>query len=159
MELEFDVKINSGDLYDYMLHHMYNSAQGLIGTTVGAMLLVAFAMRPSIILYLIFGIVIICYIPVSLFLKAKTQALNPVFKEPLHYIMNDEGVSVSQGDTQQLQKWDDLYKAVSTGRSIILYTTKMNACIFPRKDLKENTVPVIEMISTHMHPKKVKIRY
>ena len=49
-------------------------------------------------------------------------------------------------------------KATSTGKSIILYTSPVNASIFPRADLKEKEVAVIEMISTHMPPKKVKIR-
>lgn len=159
MELDFDVNINSNVLYDYMLRHSYNTAQGLLGTAVGALLIVAFTLNPSVVLYLIFGIVIILYIPVNLFLKAKTQALNPVFKKPLHYHLSEEGVTVSQNETEQMQKWEDLYKAVSTRTSIILYTSRVNACIFPRNDLQEQTNKVIEMISTHMDPKKVKIRY
>ena len=51
-----------------------------------------------------------------------------------------------------------MVKAVSTVNSIIVYTTKTNACIFPKKDLGEQKDKVIEMISTHMPPKKVKIR-
>ena len=44
MEVEFDVKIDSGVLYDYMLHHTYTSFAGVVGTTVGALMLVAFGM-------------------------------------------------------------------------------------------------------------------
>lgn len=32
MEVEFDVKIDSGVLYDYMLHHTYTSFAGVVGT-------------------------------------------------------------------------------------------------------------------------------
>ena len=41
MEVEFDVKIDSGVLYDYMLHHTYTSFAGVVGTTVGALMLKA----------------------------------------------------------------------------------------------------------------------
>ena len=41
-QLEFDVKITSGDLYDYMLRHTYHSAQGLLGTCVGALAIFIF---------------------------------------------------------------------------------------------------------------------
>ena len=158
MEVEFDVKIDSGILYDYMLHHTYTSFAGVVGTTVGALILVAFGMTGHVI-YLIAGLVILLYQPGSLLLKAQQQALtHPAFKQPLHYKMTEEGVEVSQGDMVEFQKWEDMVKAVSTGRSIILYTTRINASIFPRRDLKDSLTKAVEMISTHMPPKKVNIR-
>ncbi len=54
--------------------------------------------------------------------------------------------------------WDGMVKAVSTMNSIAVYTTRTSACIFPKKDLGESRYKVMEIISTHMPPKKVKIR-
>ena len=111
------------------------------------------------VLCLIAGLVILAYLPWTLFLKSKKQYLsNPAFKEPLHYRMTDQGIEVSQKGETQGQKWEDMYKAVSTPRSIILYTSRVNASIFPKKDLGEKSSAVIRMISTHMPPRKVKIR-
>ena len=110
MEMEFDVQMTSGDLYDYMLHHTYGSASGLIGSVAGALMVV------------------------------------------------DEGLEVSQGEETQSQKWEDIHKAISTTKSIIVYTTAVNASIFPRRELGDKEQGVIKMISTHMPPKKVKIR-
>ena len=157
MELEFDVKIDSAALYDYMLRHTYNSAAGLLGSVVGAMGIVAFFMNGYPI-YLLLGVVLLGYLPVTLYTRAKRQALNPVFKEPLHYKMTEEGGTVSQGETEQFQKWEDMYKAVSTNRSFILYTSKVNASVFPRKDLGELQADVLGMISTHMPHSKVQIK-
>ena len=141
-----------------MLHHTYTSFAGVVGTTVGALMLVALGMNGHI-TYLINGLVIRLYLLGSLFLKAKQQALtNPAFKQPLHYKMTEEGVEVSQGEATEFQKWEDMVKAVSTARSIVLYTTRINASIFPRRDLKDNLSKAVEMISTHMPPKKVNIR-
>ena len=83
---------------------------------------------------------------------------NPAFKQSLHYKMTDEGIEVSQNGETQSQKWEDMYKAVSTSQSLIVYTSRVNASIFPKKDLGEKTSAVIQMISTYMPPKKVKIR-
>ena len=158
MEIEFDVKINAGILYDYMLHHTYNSAAGLLGTAVGALMIVAFSMGQGI-LFLIAGIVILAYLPWTLFIKSRQQVLmTPAFKKPLHYKLDENGITVSQDDTEEKQEWEQMYKAVSTGKSIIVYTSKVNASIFPKKDLGENKAKVIEIISTHMPPSKVKIR-
>ena len=38
MELEFDVKITSNILYDYMLRHTYSSLSGLMGSLVGVLM-------------------------------------------------------------------------------------------------------------------------
>ena len=82
-----------------------------------------------------------------------------MFKKPLHYKLTEEGIEVSQGEEVQSQKWEDLYKAISTTRSLIVYTSRVNATIFPKRDLGEKASAVIEIISTHMPPKKVKIRF
>ncbi len=159
MEVEFDVQMTSKDLYDYMLHHTYGSASGLIGSVAGALMVVAAFMGAGV-LCLIAGLVILLYLPFSLFLKSKQQFLaNPAFKKPLHFKMTQEGLEVSQGEETQMQSWENMHRAVSTSKSIILYTTVMNASIFPRRELGDMAPEVIQMISTHMPPKKVKIRF
>ncbi len=156
--LEFDVKIEAGDLYDYMLRHTYCSPSGIVGSCFGA-LLVVFAFMTRQWLYLVFGLVILLYLPWSLFLRSRQQVLtNPGFKEALHYVLDEEGLTVSQGEEEAVFAWEEIYKAVSTGRSIILYTSPVNATIFPRRQLNGKAVQVVEMISTHMPPTKVKIR-
>lgn len=158
MEVEFDIQIKSGDLYDYMLHHTYTGPSGLIGAVAGALMLVA-GLSGAGILFVVAGAVILLYLPGSLFLKSKQQFLaNPAFKKPLHYRMTEEGIEVSQGEEVQSQKWEDMYKAVSTVRSVIVYTSPVNAAIFPKRELGDLTTGVIQIISTHMTSKKVKIR-
>ena len=158
MELEFDVKVTPGVLYDYMLFHTYTSASGLIGSAVGALMVVTFFMGYGV-LFLIGGAVILAYLPWTLFIKSRQQYLsNPAFKNPLHYQMDEKGVTVAQNGERQSQSWENMYKAVSTPRSLILYTSPVNASIFPKKDLGEKALSVTQMISTHMPPKKVKIR-
>ena len=34
--VELDVKITSGDLYDFLLRHSYNSVSGLLGDSTGS---------------------------------------------------------------------------------------------------------------------------
>ena len=158
MEVEFDVKMEAGILYDYMMHHTFSSFVGMMGTVVGALLLIVFfAERQA--LFLIAAVVVLAYQPWSLFLRSRQQMVNnPAFKKPLHYKLTEDGIEVSQDGAVDSQKWEDMYKAVSTGSSIIVYTSRVNACIFPKKDMGDSKYKVIEMISTHMPPKKVKIR-
>lgn len=157
--VELDVKIGAGDLYDYMLMHTYNGASGLLGSCVGALaVIVGFAKGQPI--FWILGIVLLLYLPWTLFLKSRQQALNnPAFQNPLHYKMDEQGITVSQNDVTEHQDWTNMVKAVSTGRSIIVYTSSRNATIFPRKQLGDKETAVIQVICSNMDPKKVKIRH
>lgn len=156
--VEVDITIESGDLYDYNLRHAYNSAAGLMGSILGAIMVIVGAASGTWI-FVIGGIVLLAYLPWTLYIKSKQQALsNPVFKEPLHYVLDDNGITISQGEVSTTQGWDDMVKAVSTSRSIIVYTSRVNATIFPKSQLGDKKTAVIEVISTHMPPNKVKIR-
>jgi len=158
MEVRVKVKINSGDIYDYLLYHQYTSAAGLIGSGVGALLVVS-AFLTSTWYFLIAGIIILAYLPWTLFLKSKTQVQkNPAFKEEMEYILNDEGLTVVLGEERASCQWENMYKAVSTGRSIILYTSTVNATIIAKRFMEDKKMDVIAAISTHMPPRKVKIK-
>ncbi|RKJ18759.1 YcxB family protein [bacterium D16-50] len=156
--INLTVKIEAGDLYDYMLMHSYNSPAGLLGSTFGAVLII-FAFATTQWIFAVLGVVMLLYLPWTLFVKSRRQILtNPSFQEPLQYTLDEEGLTVSQGEAQERMDWENMHKAVSTGRSIILYTSPVNATIFPKRQLGEERTAVVEMISTHMPPKKVKIR-
>ena len=156
--IELDVKIEAKDLYDYMLRHSYNSPAGVVGSCFGALMIVFAAMTGQW-LYLVFGLIILLYLPWTLFIRSNQQILsNPSFQQPLHYMLDEQGITISQGEESVQYLWTEMVKAVSTGRSIIVYTSKINATIFPKKQMGDMSAAVIGMISTHMPPAKVKIR-
>lgn len=158
MEVSFDVKITPQILYDYLLYHTYTSMSGAVGMIAGALFVVYFFMGGKF-WYLIAGVILLCYLPWTLFLRAKKQYVsNPAFAEPIHYVLDEEGMKISQKEQSENVSWNQMYKAVSTTRSILLYTSPVNASIFPKKDLGEHLPALIEVLSTHMPPKKVKIR-
>lgn len=156
--VELDIKIGAGDLYDYMLMHNYNSPAGIMGSVVGAVMLMV-GLAKSHWIMLIAGVILLLYLPWTLFVKSRQQILNnPVFKQPLHYVLDENGITISQGETSTSQAWEDMVKAVSTTKSIIIYTGRVNATIFPKSQMGDKKAAVIEIISTHMPPKKVKIK-
>lgn len=158
MEVEFDVKITRGAMYDYMMYHSYSKISGILSAVAGVIGLMGFLSSHEVI-YLIAALLLILYLPWTLFLRAEKQVKgNKAFEEPLHYKLTEEGIEVSQRGQVQQQKWEDVVKAVSSFSSIIVYTGPVNASIFPKKDLGDKKGKVIEIISTHMPPKKVHIR-
>lgn len=153
-----DIEISAEDLYDFNLMHTYHSSSGIVGSTAGALCVVAgFLMQRWMLL--IAGIIVLFYLPLTLYTKSKLQwNATPSFQQPLHYLLDDTGITVSQGDVSESQGWENMVKAVSTSRSIIVYTAGRNASIFPKAQLGDQLGSLIEAVSTHMPPAKVKIR-
>ena len=158
MRLEFDVRMTTGRMYEYMMRHTFTSFAGIVGECLGIVLIIGFFAYGQW-LYLLAGVVCVFYQPVALYIRAGRQVKNnEVFRQPLHYILDDEGITVKSGDVTDSMPWNRMYKAVSTSRLIILYTNRINACIFPKDDLGDKVTDVIAAISAHMDPKQVNIR-
>lgn len=155
---ETDVNITSSVLYDYLIRHMYNSPMGILATCLGVFMIIVYFMKAPGILYLICGIIIIIYSPISLFFMAKRQALSENFKKPLHYSFYENGMEISQDDNNAFIPWENTLKAVATSKSIMIYTGTNAASLFPRADLGSETGTLIKIIYGHMDPKKVRIK-
>ena len=157
--LEFDVMMSKGVLYDYLLRHSYSSAVGLLGSCFGAFGIIMFFCYGGW-LYLIMGIIVLVYLPVTLYQKSNMVMLtNPAYKRPLKYRFTEKGFTVSQEEARSSIEWSGCRKAVSTKKSIIIYTGKNNASIFPREQIPGGASSLIGVIARYMEPKRIKIRY
>ncbi len=157
--IEFDVQMDAGILYDYMLYHSYRSFIGILGTVIGLLLLANFISRREI-SFLIFGLIILLYMPWSLFITSRRQMLSvAAYKNPLHYRLGSDGIKVSQGEETQGHEWGAVVKVCADAKSIFVYTGRNVATIFPRQAMGAKTEQVIRMISRFVPPSKVKIRY
>ena len=102
----------------------------------------------------------IVYEPLTAAYRAYVQAkLTPAFQQPLHYRLCEEGIEVSQNGETQMAKWEQCVKACNTRKSIFVYTSKVNAFIFPRTDLGNQADDVIAYIAKHISPEIMKIRF
>ncbi|MGL5259772.1 MAG: YcxB family protein [Lachnospiraceae bacterium] len=158
MELEFDVKMDSKILYDYLLHYNYSTFSGIFGSIIGALFIVGFFLGNGAI-FLIVGVVILGYIPWTLFIRSKQQIIsNPVFKTAIHYKVTEQGIEVSQEGMQEVLEWSYITKVASTRKSIFLFSGLKNATIIPRSALKDREVIFLEAICKNVEPNRVKIR-
>ncbi|MCR5119886.1 MAG: YcxB family protein [Lachnospiraceae bacterium] len=157
--LKITANMSTAVLYDYMVHHSYTSAEGILGTCFGVLGLIIFA-KTQYPLYLLIGLVLIFYLPVNLrYRAALAMHKNPAFKKPLEYSFGREGFTVRQGEESGEISWDKCTKAVSTRLSIVIYTGKKNASILPRKDIGDDLGELISCISEHMDQRKIRIRF
>lgn len=103
MKSEFDIKLTVRDMYRFSMYHTYSGIHG--GASVVIAVLVFFVAAKTYggvetmytLLYILFGILFLLYMPVSLYLRAKRQILSSeVFKEALHFTVTEEKITSSQ---------------------------------------------------------------
>lgn len=158
MEVQFDVKMSASALYDFNLQHAYKKPITILTTAVGFVLVVMFIYNMTWWYYLIFGLLAIFFTPVNLFINSFSKA-KMIFTEPMTYILNDEGITVKVGEEEEKVTWDKCVKACNTKQSYFIYTSKNAAFIFPHKSMGNKNVDVLQLISEHMDPKNVKIKF
>lgn len=166
MTVKFDVKMTEKAMYDFMLHTTYTSLNGIMGVILGGITLylgirqTMNGVYPAAATFFLIAIFFLVGTPLNMKAKSSEQVKkSPMFQKPITYELTEEGVQISQEDQSTLNEWGNFQKAVSTDTSIILYVTKVRALIFPKKALGEQYAAAVKMISTHMSPRKVKIRH
>lgn len=166
MSVKFSVQMTEKYMYDFLLYSYYTRLSGLLSAAVGVLalgngitLLLDDSMTQSLIWFFL-AIFLLVMTPLNMKSKAKLQVTqSEMFKNPLEYELNDEGVVIRQGEQEAMVAWGEMMKAVSTQKSVILYITKIRAIILPKECMGELYAEALKVIHTHMSAKKVKIRH
>ena len=165
MTAEFDVAITSKDMYRFNMYHAYHGFQGIFATIIGIfVLIVAIITYGKIdimytILYVVFGVVFLVYVPVSLYKHSKQQILSSeVLRHALHYKVDEEGVHLSQNDQTADLPWNQSYKVVSTKSNLLIYSSRVNAYVNPRETIGTDYETVAKLAEKHLEKYRFKLR-
>lgn len=158
MKIEIDVNMTTPVMYDYMMYHTLTGVQFWMAVAIALMLWAMFFVNRNP-LYLLAGIVVLVYLPVERYIQAKKQVtLNPVFKETLHYTLDEEKMAIDVRDEHMEAPWDSVVKVRSTKKSIILYTNRVTATILPRESMGEDYDKAVDLIKKGVPAGRVRIR-
>lgn len=152
--VEFDVTITPKDMFSYNVYHNYRNFSGILGLILGGICLVLCvagilsAANISYILIMgVFGCFLTIFTPVQIYLRSVRQVrLTPSFRKPLHYVVDEKEIKVSQDGAEAVVALCDVWKAVDTGKAIVVYVTRIRAYIFPKKDLGELETNLVEIL-------------
>lgn len=158
-ELQFSIKIGTKDLYRFLLHYNYKTFGGIFGVLLSGGALCYLAVNYTAmdngtrILLLVLGLLFTVVQPVQLFQKAAMQAAkNPVFREALSYEIKQDGICISQGGKQEIIPWDGIVKVTETGKQFLIYTSRVNACIWPKDQISEKMPKVRILLKDYLQP-------
>ena len=134
MKYEFDFQMDENTLGDfYKSHNTGGFLWPMIGVFAIGLAIISGGTTPISyrLLYVLFGLLFIFYIPFDLKRKAKKQVkTNPYYAQPIHYILDEEGVTTIQGENEAKVTWDKFSKVKLTKKSMFLYMRNKNACVF-----------------------------
>ena len=166
MSVKINVKMTEEYMYDFMLYHNYTHMSGLMTAIAGVLCLTVFVQNimkgeiQSSAIWLMCALLFLVISPSSMKAKAKNQVNHSgMFQKPLEYEFAENGITVRQDELEATTKWEEITKAVSTQKSVILYLGRVRALILPKAYMGGQYEEVVRMIHTHIEPNKVKIRH
>ena len=161
MRYEFDFQMDEKTLTDFYMTHNFMGGPGMLWPVIGvlAILLAIFTGETTPMLYqgvyIVFGLLFIFYIPMDLKKKAKRQLkVNPYYAQPIHYILDEEGVSTTQGENVATVTWDKFSKIKLTKKSMLLYMRNKNACVLSKDVFGEDIDKAYQWMKEKIGQKK-----
>lgn len=165
MRIEFDVTLESKDMYRFNMYQMYTGFHGIFSIVIGLALFAAAIGTYGKVtvsytaLYVIFGILFLIYMPVTLWMRSKhSLASSAVLKNTLHYALDEEGVHVSQGEESALLPWNQIYKMISTKSNVLIYSSRTVAYVIPRAQLGDKYEEVAALAKNKLEKYRVKMK-
>lgn len=168
MQLEFDIKLKAKDMFRFNMHQTYTSFSGwssllfslamfgLAGYTWYTYRTVALT---KVFMYVAVGIFLLFYIPVTLWMRAgRSVKASPVLSEVLHYHVDEDGFTVTQGEASGVLAWKQIYKMVATKHNVLVYSNRMNAYVIPRAQLGAHYVSLAKMATDKLPKFRVRMR-
>lgn len=144
MQIEFDITLTPKDMYRFNMYQTYTGFHGWFSILISILIFVVAGLTRGdvepmyTIIYVLFGVIFLFYMPVTLLLRSKhSLASSDVLSRPLHYAVGEEGFVVSQGDAAAELPWDGIYKMTATKNNVLVYSNRTNAYVIPREQIRE----------------------
>ncbi len=163
--MEFDIKLKPQDMYRFNMYQTYSGFHGIFSIIVAIVIfIVAGATHGAIdvsytVIYIAFGIIFLFYMPVTLYLRSKhALASSEVLSRSLHYLVDDKGFTVSQGEESATLPWEQIYKMVATKSNVLVYSTRINAYIIPREQITDQYAELAKIAAEKLPKYRVKMK-
>ena len=136
--ISFSVQMTWKEIYKFTMYHTYHSFAGILGVILSVMALMNLIISfdklsdQSKTIMTIVAAWFLIFEPLRMLVRSKSQMkLSKAYKKPLNYIVNEDGITVSQDEESQTIEWKQLFKVVETNSQFLVYSNRINSFIFP----------------------------
>ena len=167
---EFSAKVEAVDLRYFNLYSFYHRLMGFFATLIGIVMFVSSqwvylgggSLQDEIVMTLV-SLVVLLYMPLSLTLRAKGAiARNPIFSEPLHYTLEEEGLRLSTDvdlgkgvERESKLRWENVYKAVKTRHELLIFSNQINAFVIPLREISAEYPTIRDILVAKLEAHKL----
>lgn len=165
MKTEFDIQLRTIDMYRFNLWHTYTTASGYLAILMAAVAFGTAVARwgevslTNTVMCMGLGAVFLIYMPLTLYIKSGQQVQgSAVLKHALHYTIDDQGVTTSQGEMSSTLLWEQVYRVVATRHNILVCMNPGNAFIIPRDQVERQYDEIRAIAQKHLEKYRFKMR-
>jgi hypothetical protein len=166
MKLKVQSKINAGELFQFLMYHTYSSMWGFIGILISICALLAVGQlcisggdTVAKICTLLAALLFLAVQPLRLYLQAqRLMESDKGYQEPIDYIFDHSGISLSQGSDTAFYAWGEVEKVISTKKIVAIYVGRKRVFKLSRNDLGDSYEQLREIVRTFAVKAFVKMR-
>ncbi len=155
-EKTFQINMTKEALTSFMVSSYYSRIGGIFSILLGLAGIVM-AVREiffrenmdvtGLAAYVIIAVMCLLVNPIVLVSRAKKQMeTSPSYQSPIEYTLLPEMMIVSQGEERMELGWDLIYKIKMTGKMVAIYTSKINAFVWPLSELGEDRSSILSRV-------------
>ena len=164
-EKKFKINMTREALQSFMITSYYSRLGGIVSILLG-LGAIAMAVREiffrekidvtGLAVYVIIFLACLVVNPILLRSQAKKQLKNsPSYQQPIEYTLYPEYLEVCQGEEHLEVGWELIYKIKLTGKMAAIYTSKINAFVWPLSELgtdKDSILSRVVQYTQEFHP-------
>ncbi len=103
--------------------------------------------------YVIIALFCLVVNPITLLSRAKKQLeTSPSYKQPIEYTLLPEMLTVHQGEEYLEVGWELIYKIKMTRKMVAIYTSKINAFVWPVSELGGDKEIILSRLVQYTQP-------
>ena len=164
-EIKITVSMKFTNLYDFLLRYNYRGIAGMVGPVFSILALGALFIsypiltKGQLVLLIIASLLFTVINPLLIMLKAAKQLkLNPTFREPLVYTLDDKLITVTQKEESLPIAWEDIQEVLETKHNLIVYLSKVRAFVLPKENIGDLLPQVRELMKASVKNGKVRLK-
>lgn len=135
MKMDFELKLDAKTMGRFLLHYNYTKVTGIFGILLGLASIVLVLARwdfwnanQRVIWFVIAALFLVAQ-PLTLMKKGRRQMAQEEMQKPLYCHIDDEGMTVTQGDASSECKWQNVRKIVFRKEEVYIFTSAIYATI------------------------------
>lgn len=165
MTSKINVQMTVKAMHQYLLYHTYMCPSGVFGVLLGFICYylgyssMVLESTSKMLVFYFLGTMLIFINPIMLWTKAAKQVKTvPMFKEPITYVLDEKGITISQNGQGYSVPWDEVAKIVETKDAVIIYISRIRAFILTKESLEEQKEEVYGVLRTNINDRRNKLK-